>query len=176
MRSGQRAALLCIVLAAAGCHRGAKARLGQTDEEPARLVTTVHVADAHASAQLVSGFYAVEQNAWRWTARRFSVLLRAPRGATRKGAVLNLKLTVPDPVIARLQSVTLTASIQGAALGSETWMKPGDYVFSKTVPSSLLAGEAVKVNLELDKAMPPSQTDQRELGIIVSSVGLESAP
>lgn len=176
MRSGPCAAVLCIVLASAACNRGAKARLGQTDEESPRLLTTVHVADAHASAQLLSGFYAVEQNAWRWTARRFSVLLRAPRAAARSGAVLNLKLTVPDPVIAKLQSVTLTASIQGAALGSETWTKPGDYVFSRTVPASLLAGEAVKVSLELDKAMSPSQTDQRELGIIVSSVGLESAP
>jgi hypothetical protein len=36
-----------------------------------------------------------------------------------------------------------------------------------------MTGDAVRVDFELDKAIPPSEQDARELGIVVSKVGLE---
>jgi hypothetical protein len=38
----------------------------------------------------------------------------------------------------------------------------------------VFTGETVRVDFQLDKAMPPSGADRRELGIIVLSIGLES--
>ena len=53
--------------------------------------------------QLVSGFYGIETGAWRWTGKQFAVALGTPAGAAQKGAVLELKLTVPPVTIEKLK-------------------------------------------------------------------------
>jgi hypothetical protein len=77
-------------------------------------------------------------------------------------------------VIARLQAVTLSARVNGADIGSETYKQPGEYTFVKAVPGAALqAGEAVKVEFELDKALPAGEADKRELGLVAVSVALK---
>ncbi len=144
-----------------------------TEEEASRPATTVRVTDPETSFQLAGGFYPVEQNAWRWTAQRFSFLLRPPRDAARKGATLRLNLFVPDPVIAKLGSTSLEASIAGKRLGEETYGKVGNYIYSRDVSSNLLPGELVRVDFALRKAIIAEPPDRRELGVIVVSAGLE---
>ena len=145
----------------------------QTEEEGPLLATIVHVADPRASAQLLSGFYGVEQNSWRWTAGKFSVVLRPPRTAAAKGATLQLKFTVPEVVIAKLKAMSLSASVNGIPLSPESYTLPGEFTYTRDVAANLLAGESAKVDFSLDKTMPPSGSDERELGVVVSSVGLE---
>lgn len=151
-----------------------KAPAEATDEGSQKLLPMVHVADPRSSVQLLKGFYDVEQGSWRWTKQNFSVMLRPPAGAVQKGATLQLKFSVPDPVIERLKSVTLSANVAGVALPSETYTKPGEYVYTRDVPAAALAGEAVTAAFSLDKALPPGEADQRELGVVVSSAGLET--
>jgi hypothetical protein len=139
---------------------------------PANLESSVAMGDPRAGAQLLRGFYGIEAGAWRWTARQFSAMLRTPAGAAQNGAVLEFRLTVPDPVIAKLKSVTLDASIGGAIFPPATYDKPGDYAYTAAVPAEQLAGEAVTVNFELDKAMPPNPPELRELGVVAHSVAL----
>ncbi len=141
--------------------------------QPAELLSSVHMADPRATAQLLAGFYGLEQGAWRWTARKFSVALKPPPVAPGEQVHLELKLTLPEGLIDRQKSITLSAAANGVALGSETYTKPGDYVFSKPVPAEALTGEAVKVECELDKALAPSESDQRELGLVAASVALK---
>jgi hypothetical protein len=165
-------ALCCVALPA--CRSKPKAiKVQQTEEEAPTLATTVHVADPRASAQLVSGFYSIEQNAWRWTAGKFSVVLRPPRGAAQKGATLQLKFSIPDPVIARLKVLSLSAAVNGKPLSAETYTQSGEFVYAREVPGDLLKGEGAKVEFTLDKSLPPSDADQRELGVVVSQVGFE---
>ena len=87
---------------------------------------------------------------------------------------MRVKLTVPPVVIEKEKSVTLTASVAKSALPPETYGKPGDYTFQRDVPATLLAGDPVRLDFELDKTMPPSDADSRELGIVVLTIGLES--
>jgi hypothetical protein len=141
---------------------------------PLYLSSFLHMGDPKAEPQLVSGFHEVENNAWRWTAQRFSVALRPPFGAAQKGATLDLRLTVPPPVIQKLTSVTLKASIGGTALPPETYSAAGDYDYKRDVAPSLLAGDAALIEFQLDKALAPSPADERELGIVVSRIGLAS--
>ncbi len=173
MRAKHLSCIMLLVLATPGC----KQRTVETRPaagEPARLATTVHTNDARSAGQLLSGFYGIENGAWRWTGREFAVALGTPAGAAQKGAVLELKLTVPPVTIEKLQSVTLSASMNGAALAPETYTKPGQYSYRRDIPATALSGDSAKVNFQLDKAMPPAGADVRELGIIVSSAGLES--
>jgi hypothetical protein len=165
--------VLVYLLATTACKGRNRARV-QTEEETPALSSMVYMADPRASHQLLKGFHDIEQNAWRWTMGRFSVLLRPPRGAAEKGAVLQLKFVVPEAVIAKLQSTTLSATVNGALLKPETYSAPGEYTYSREVDPKLLGGEAATVDFSLDKSLPPGSADQRELGIIVTMVGFEA--
>ena len=148
---------------------------GETDEGvDTRLASVVAVADPHTASQLLNGFYGVENNAWRWTKGRFAVVLRPPRTAPQKGATLRLHLTIPDPSIALLKSVAVSASVNGTALPPETYTRAGSYVYSRDVPSTALAGGGARVEFALDKTLPPTPNDHRELGVVVSTVGFEA--
>jgi hypothetical protein len=145
-----------------------------TEETGATMATTIHVADPNASVQLIKGFHDVEQNAWRWTMKKFSVTLRPPAGAAQRGAMLRVQLAVPDPVIAMFKSVTLSASVEGMPLPSQTYSTAGDQVYVQDVPAKALGAEAVVVDFTLDKAMPPGDADKRELGVVVNTIGFEA--
>ncbi len=166
-------AACALTLAIPACKREEKARRGATVEETPELASVVHVADPKAAFQLVRGFYGLEQNSWRWTMRQFSVVLRPPAGAAKNGATLQLKLSVPEPIIKRLGPVTLSASAGGAALQPEPLAEAGEYTYTRDVPASVLGGDSVTVDFALDKALSPGDVDKRELGIIVITVGLE---
>ena len=146
----------------------------RTEEEPPQPSTGVQVADSRAGRQLISGWYKVEFNAWRWTARKFSVELRPPIGAAVRGATLTLNFTLPVVVISQLGSVTLSASVQGSRLAPETYRTAGKALYARKVPAGLLSGKTVRVDFELDKVMAPGKGDSRELGIVADWVGLEA--
>lgn len=160
-----------LVLAPAGCRR--KKAQAVTDEEAPRMMSVVNVADPKTEPQLIKGFYGVEAGAWRWTERQFAVVLRPPVGAAQKGARLTVKLTVPPPTIEKLKAISLSASVAGTALQPETYTTPGDYLYVRDLPPTAFSGDTVRIDFQLDKAMPPSGGDIRELGIIVFSIGLE---
>jgi hypothetical protein len=163
---------MILMLALAGCKRQ-KVQVQSTEEGAPRLASTVHMGDPKADTQLVNGFYGVEQNAWRWTAKNFSLVLHPPAGSAQRGATLQVKLTVPDVVTNKLKAVALSATVNGTSLAPETYSQPGDYIYTRDVPASALNGESVRVDFSLDKAMPPSGSDMRELGVVVLSAGLE---
>ena len=163
-----------IGLTVAGCRPPESVPVETIEEEAEELASMIYVADPRASLQLVKGFHGVEQNAWRWTAGQFAVTLRPPAGAADNGAVLHLKFSVPDPIIEKLQSITLSASAAEVALEPETYAKPGEYVYTREVSAAVLGGDAVTVDFSLDKSLKPGEVDQRELGVVVSSVGFEA--
>lgn len=168
------ALLLVLILGAAGCKRKETVKVAQTDEEGPRMASTVHTGDPKSETQLVNGFYGIEQNAWRWTAQRFSVVLRPPADAAQRGATLNVQLTVPEATLAKLKTISLSANIGGTPLSPETYTQPGPYTYTRDVPAGLLGSEAVRIDFQTDKALPPTGVDARELGVIVGSVGLDA--
>jgi hypothetical protein len=155
---------LALAFAPLGCNRKANAP---------HMLSVVQMGDPQAATQLLSGFYAIEAGAWRWTEQKFSVLLGTPFGAAQKGAWLRARVTAPDALIAKLGTITLAASVNGRKLAPETYSAAGAYTYERDVPAGLLKDEPVRVDFALDKAMPPAGQDLRELGIVVQSVGLE---
>jgi len=168
------AAALLAALALAGCKGKQTVKLDANDEEGPRVSSIVHMGDPKSETQLLNGFYGIEQNSWRWTAQKFSVVLRPPAGAAQKGAVLNLQLAVADPTIAQLKTIAISASVGGAALPPETYTQAGSYTYTRDVPASQLAGEAVRIDFQVDKTLPPNGADRRELGLIVNSAALDA--
>ena len=134
----------------------------------------VQVADPRYAIQLTRGFHRVENGSWRWTEGSFAATLRPPLGANQKGALLVLKFSIPAIVLQTLKTIRLAASVNGLALPPEQYTQPGDYTYSRDVPVTALAAEAVSVDFILDKFLPPSPSDQRALGVVVSAIGLEA--
>ena len=158
-------------IAATSCKRAPRSTRAADD-----LVSVVQVEDPRTSAQLVSGFYPLEDNTWRWTAGKFSAELKPPAGAGQDGAKLELKLNVPDVVIKTLGSITLTASAGGARLTPQKFTEAGNYVYTVDVPAEFLRSDSVTIEFSTDKAIPPGQTEKRELAVVVTSVGLVAKP
>jgi len=165
--------LAALLLAPVACKRKS-VKVGGTDEETPRVRSVLAMGDPKVEPQLVNGFYGIEAGAWRWTGKQFTVTLRPPFGAAQKGAKLTVKLTVPDVAIQKMKSVSLSANVAGTALAPETYTMTGDYTYVRDVPADILGGDVVRVDFQLDKSMPPSGGDIRELGLIVLSVGLEA--
>jgi hypothetical protein len=168
--------ILATLLLSTAC-RGKHNRVAVENEEPEggpRIASSLKMSDPAATQQLLKGFYGLEGGSWRWTAGHFSALLRPPIASPQRGATLTLTISIPPVVIEKLSSVTLTASVAGTKLKSETYSKPGSYTFTADVPPDLLVKEAITADFELDKSIPASPADQRELGVIATGVGLES--
>lgn len=163
--------ILLLGLTATACTHREKPRL--TEEEAPRAAMIVRVADPVTASQLVSGFYEIEHGAWRWTAGKFSVRLRPPRQAFKKGATLQVNFSVPEVAIAKLKALSLSAVLNGTNLGTETYKQAGTFTYSRDVPAGVLTQKPVQIDFSLDKVLPAAPGDKRELGIIVSLIGFE---
>jgi hypothetical protein len=109
--------------------------------------------------QLVDGWHVLENGAWRWTERRFSLAV-AP-GAQR----LSLKVTVPPNLPLPL---TLTAHVAGSLVATHTFTRHGDAECAQLLPP----GAEVLVEFEADGALAPDATDGRERAILVRAIEL----
>ena len=171
------AATLAAALLLAGCSSEKKAPVKQTVEEAPstpKLLATVNMGDPKGEKQLLTGFYGIEANAWRWTAKDFSVALRPPTGSAAQGATLDFALSIPQSAIDKLHSVTLSATINGTALPPETYSHEGQAEYKRELAPNLLTGDSVHVDFHLDKAMPPANGDMGQLGVVARSVALEA--
>ena len=174
MNRALSAAMLAAALwASAGCHRKETAAPQPAVEEAPRIATMVTLGDPKSAPQLVSGFYDIENGAWRWTGKQFTVELGVPFGAAQKGAALELNFSIPDIVIAKSTTVTLAASVDGNALPPETYTKAGEYTYRRDIPAALLGGAGVKVTFTLDKTIQAGGGDLRDLGVVASGIALK---
>ena len=123
--------------------------------------------DYGGNGRLLKGWHAIEENAWRWTERQFSVEFPSPPPRGK----LTLRFALPEIAIEQLGSVTLSVTVNGLALPPETYRESGEHVYTCDVVSS---GPAL-VEFEMDRALPPQPPDKRELSVMVLSVALAPA-
>jgi hypothetical protein len=128
--------------------------------------------DPAAEPQLVRGFYGVESGSWRWTESKFALTLHAPDGSAQTGATLQFQFSLPEVILNKVGPVTLSASVNGTALPSQTYTKPGEYTYTTAVPAAALNTGTVSAEFATNKAMPPANGDKRELALVAVSVGL----
>ena len=158
---------LAAALAATSCTRTVAA----IPEAPAELLSVVEVADPNALVQLVHGFWKVEGGSWRWTAKRFRVVLRPPKGSATKGARLELRFSLPQAILSE-GPATVTATVNGLLLRPAVFAQEGEQTFSGRVPAEALGNSAVTVEFTTDRALPESAGDERELAMVVHRIGL----
>jgi hypothetical protein len=164
--------LIALALVPAACHRQ-QPRVDTIEDENRPPLSAVAANDPRGAAQLLSGFYDIENGAWRWTSGKFSAMLQPPAGAARNGARLVLEFTAPESVISRRKTIALSAAVEGYALAPETYSKDGLCTYSREVPATVLATGTVKIDFALDHFLAAGEIETRELGIIVRRVALE---
>jgi hypothetical protein len=137
------------------------------------MASTIQIADRSTDGQLIRGFYLPAGNSWRWTEGKFTVALKPPAGAREKGATLVLDFVIPDVAFAKTKGVTVSAASGGAAMAPETFTTPGKHVYRAAMPASIFAKDSAEVDFSLDRVLSAKDYG-RELGVIVTSLGLES--
>jgi hypothetical protein len=162
-----------LLLLSVGCKQKRKWAIPEPLGEQSFLASSIKVSDPESATQFLTGFYPMEDT-WRWTMKDFSVALGSPGTAAQKGAKLVLYFSVPDMVIEKLKSITLSAVANGLTLRPETYTKSGDYTYSRDLPPTCFTAEKVTVDFHLDKSLHASGSELRELGVIVSAIGFES--
>jgi len=160
------------VLALAGCKKTDDAQF--LEEGAAQLSTAVNVSDPRTAVQLTSGFYGVENNAWRWTAAKFTVTLKRPKEVPAGGARFYLDYTVPEVFLQKVPKATLSVTVNGTALEPEVIDKAGVHKLDRLVPADVLKTDTATLQFALDKFLAAGAVDQRELGLIVSAVGFQT--
>ncbi|MGJ5813741.1 class I SAM-dependent methyltransferase [Paludibaculum fermentans] len=123
---------------------------------------------ALANVELLSGWHDAEQSGWRWTRREFSALATV---AAEPGASLQLQVQffLSGDVIRRLGPITLRCRAEGRPVEQASYPEAGDMVYRAALPA-LPAEGPILLQFSLDKALPPGELDDRELGIIVQSI------
>jgi len=167
--------LSTVILALAACPACKRKRHPNpmaTIEEESPLASIVSMGDAAASSQLLTGFHTLEQGAWRWSMKRFSVSLAVPELARTRGGRLDLKITLPEAIAPPMLGARVTASIGGRSLAAYQVSRTGEQVASFDVPRDLVNAMAIVVDFELDKVIPPKEGESRELGLIITQVSL----
>jgi hypothetical protein len=154
--------LVLVLFSSAACH---------AVREP---VSKIEIADVTTTNQLLSGFWLLESNSWRWTARKFSVALQPPDGAETRGAILSLHLYIPDSQIELLGPMTLQAATEGESLDPEIYTKGGSYTYTRELSKELMTTSVLPIKFVLDKALPADKSDGRELGVIVTGIELQT--
>jgi hypothetical protein len=162
-------------LVAASCKLRDKVREEPTDEEAPVLLSSVSMGDPAAAVQLLRGFYDIEHGAWRWTASKFSLVLKSPAGAREAGGSLIASFTVPEAVIKHVRATKLTATVNGSISGSKEIAAPGDQNFTLDLPGSAFQEDSVTIDFALSKFAEAGSLDARELGVIIHMITVKTS-
>ena len=141
--------------------------------KPPEMLSYLQLGDIRSRAQLVSGWYAIEDGAWRWMAPEAEATLRPlPDQAVQ----FELQLFFPPDFMRRAGSpVTVSVILNGKPFTSAMYFEPGGHTLAKRVPPELL-GElftwpTTRVSIRVNPYVPPNATDQRALGAVVQGLG-----
>ena len=141
--------------------------------EPSSPVQPVHrlefAAEETYEERLLGGFYPREKDTGRWTHQSFAVQLDPP--ITEDPIYLELAFTLPERLTAVSGSVTLSASMNGQDLGSETYSAKGTHLFFREMPKETSQGEPLEFEFELDRAFK-TEGEKGERGIYLHWVGV----
>lgn len=114
----------------------------------------------------------MEGNAWRWTQPKFAVVLQWPPGARQNGARLVLAFNLPDASVQALKKITLTARAAGMDFSPEGYTMAGEHKYERALPPSLFSDDRIEADFAVDKFLK-LPNDDRQLGLVVTGIGLE---
>lgn len=138
------------------------------DDTTRRLhATKIEIGDATYEPLLLRGFYE-SVGYWRWTAKKFAVLLSRPAG--RETVYLVLDFGLPRELTSVWPNITITARVNGTEIARRRYSKNGSYQFVAPIPETALHKNPAEVEFELDHTFTQ---DARQAGINAVSIAFE---
>jgi len=138
------------------------------DSEPARLDRDERafclLESRHCprfSVQLLAGWHELENGTFRWTERRFSILLKRPPLLRLSRFRFDFRLTIPD-------RVTLASRVNGIPVHEATFAGEGEHAYTIELPPEALRASPIRIDFEADRCVPAAAFDERELALLVS--------
>jgi SAM-dependent methyltransferase len=125
------------------------------------LVLLTRVSDGELRAELGAGWHELEDERWRWTERVFSAQVWRPQAAGTMR--LRFLFTVPEG----LAPVRLAVWADGVVLEVGVFGGSGEQVYEGSFALDS-AGETVRLEFALDRALGLFGEDRRELGVQVA--------
>jgi hypothetical protein len=119
--------------------------------------------------EILEGWHQPEESGWRWTEREFSARVRSASGRRPRRVIVDLFLS--EQLIDHVNPLRLSLSVNGFALTPEVYRSVGPQTLVRS-----LRGPAAKdflLAFSLSGALPPSDRDPRERGVVVSSIRVE---
>ena len=146
-------------------NRPAPVVAGASQELPSYLL----LGDIRSRPQLVSGWYMIEDGAWRWMAPEAEAVLRP---LPDPAAQFELRLFFPPDFMRRAGSpVTVSVMLNGKPLTGAIYYEPGSHRVVQNVPRESLTWPTTNVSIRVNPFLPPDSTDQRALGAVVEGLG-----
>ena len=111
----------------------------------------------------LDGWHEIENDAWRWTDRHFSLEATLPEEPPAREFAL--KLIAPEAVLSAGQ-IVIHCHVGAIPAGKLTCCEPGEIELRGTFPERNNRGERLKLEFAVDSGFSP-QGDLRNLGIVV---------
>lgn len=119
--------------------------------------------------RLQDGWHELEEQTWRWTARRFSLTIS---GIANSSARLVLPFVVTESVLGG-GALRLQATANGVPLPAEVFSEPGLCRFAARIDN--IAEGLVELVFEADRSLAPDSADRRERALIIKPSDLRTA-
>jgi hypothetical protein len=129
--------------------------------ERAPVLPYVQMNAPEAAFQLASGVYALEQNAWRWTARRVVAIAKPPASPAPVEATFHIVGQSP------VRAATLT--VDGRIVAEQKLPGPGRYTLKSASPIAA-SGPSSTLILTFDASFHTPE-DARDLAVILTGIG-----
>ena len=116
-----------------------------------------------AEQQIVTGVYELENGEWRWMGKTAVILLKTPAAPSS----LMVRFFIPDPAPARQVRI----AVNNRVIATQDCPGPGTFTVM-SLPNKP-EGDSATITISVDKTFS-SQSDKRELGIILTAVGFQN--
>ena len=151
---------------------GSEAALAKLRSLREPRLSYLELGDLRSRPQLLSGWYSIEDGAWRWMAKEAEAVLLAPSGPL----TFEMLLFFPPDYMRRAGGpATVSVSLDDKPMYEKTYSQPGGHRVSSAIPQDLLASPATKVSIRVNRALPVTGSDQRQLAAVVERLGFVAA-
>ena len=137
-------------------------------DERAFCLLRSRVLSGGLSVRLLEGWHELEDDTWRWTARRFALRLTGLRAVAGR---LVLPFVLAEPVLGR-GPFKLSATANGQPLPTQVYHSAGPCQYVASL-SGLEEGK-LDLSFEASLALPPDPSDKRERALIIKPSDLRT--
>ena len=132
----------------------------------------LHAGDLRARPQLLGRWFNIEDGGWRWMSKEAQAVLRTPEESPVSPVSFELGLYFPEDHMKRAGGpVTVSILLEDDLLVEETYREPGAHTILQPVTTGSLPHPATRVAIRLNRAVPPTGEEERELGAVVLGLG-----